>query len=75
MKHAHCRRAGVVVDLRGQELALHVWDDGRGFDPDAAHQGNGIRNLRTRVSRLQGRLTVASEPGQGTHVRLAIDIR
>ena len=75
MKHAHCRRAGVVVDLRGRELALHVWDDGRGFDPDAAHQGNGIRNLRTRVSRLQGRLTVASEPGQGTHVRLAIDIR
>lgn len=75
MKHACCQRAGVVLDLRGRELTLRVWDNGRGFDPDGIHQGNGIRNLRTRVARLRGRLTLMSAPEQGTDILLAIDIR
>jgi ligand-binding sensor domain-containing protein/signal transduction histidine kinase len=75
VKHAHCKRAGVALGWRGRQLTLRVWDDGRGFDPAAVHQGNGLRNLRTRVAALDGRLAIVSAPGHGTEVTLAADLR
>jgi signal transduction histidine kinase/ligand-binding sensor domain-containing protein len=75
VKHAHARRASVSFSLRGRRLAVRVWDDGRGFDPEAAHAGNGLRSLRRRVAALGGELTIISATGQGTEIVLQMDIR
>ena len=65
----------VQVDLRYEpdELALTVRDDGLGFDPTAAlaRDGHyGLRGIEERALALGGRLTITSNPGEGTTVML-----
>jgi two-component system sensor histidine kinase DegS len=60
------------------QRVLEVGDDGRGFD--AQHLGGearprhfGLRFMRERSDLLGARLTIDSNPGQGTVVRLAVN--
>jgi signal transduction histidine kinase len=43
-----------------------VYDDGRGFDPAAPHDGVGLRNMRDRLDALDGRLAITAAPGRGS---------
>jgi signal transduction histidine kinase len=60
--------AGVAIRLHesGTELRFEVRDDGPGFDPAAAHNGVGLRNMRDRLDALHGRLEITAAPGRGS---------
>lgn len=60
----------VRVDVQGQFTGLRivVQDDGRGFHSQASPSGVGLTSMRTRAEGVEGRLTVSSQPGQGTRV-------
>lgn len=51
-----------------------VRDDGRGFQPDACIQGNGLNNLRERAKLLGSRVRIESRPDQGTVVELTVRV-
>jgi signal transduction histidine kinase len=80
LRHAAPTRIGLtlqpVLAAPGSPLAtpwmLEIIDDGRGFDPAShpATQGHGLLNLHHRCAELGGNLTVTSQPGRGTTVRL-----
>jgi two-component system, NarL family, sensor histidine kinase NreB len=53
-------------------LRLTLRDNGRGFDPAAAHDGHGLVSLRGRARGLGGQLEISSSPGQGTTVILSV---
>jgi signal transduction histidine kinase len=53
---------------------LVVDDDGIGFDPEAAPEGMGLRNVSQRVEALQGKLTIESTPADGTTVSVTIPL-
>jgi signal transduction histidine kinase len=60
----------------GDAVRLEVDDDGRGFDPaSVGGAGRGLGNLRARAARLGGRTEIASVPGEGTTVRVAIPVQ
>lgn len=74
-KHANARRAWVKIVLVGDGLLrVAVSDDGRGFDPDAAEKRGhyGLSIMRERAEAVGARLTLKSQPGQGTEI--AIDV-
>lgn len=56
----------------GEEIALYVRDNGRGFDPEqletaAMHNNSfGLFHVRQRMGLLGGVLKVDSSPGQGS---------
>lgn len=67
-KHAPGARATVELEQAGGELSVRVSDDGPGgADPD----GGGISGLSSRVSALDGRLTVTST-AQGTTIDVGL---
>ena len=75
----HAPGARVTVDLRygPEQLALVVRDDGPGFSPAAAlaKPGHyGLRGMQERALALGGRLTIASNPGEGTTVTLTVPL-
>jgi signal transduction histidine kinase len=73
-RHAGATRVGVTLSYLGDEVALDVRDDGRGFDPEglcpAGSQpgGVGLTIMRQRVEGLSGSLRIESEPGAGTGI-------
>ena len=76
-KHARAGSVQVRVAREGGEMVLSVQDDGVGFqlsDPRKP-QSLGLVGLRERAHLLQGKLSVASAPGQGTRVEARIPVR
>lgn len=72
-KYAQARTAVVRVELTERELVVTLKDDGVGFAPgDLLGTGNGLGNLRARLSALGGSADIASVVGQGTTVTLRL---
>ncbi len=68
VKHAGARQAVVTLRLC-DPVRLTVADDGSGFDPGAVTADHlGLRIMRERAEAIGARLTVYSEPGEGTQV-------
>jgi two-component system sensor histidine kinase UhpB len=68
-RHSGAKNVSVRLIREGDDLVADVTDDGRGFGP-GAEPGGGTRSMRERAAALRGELTVESEPGRGTTVRL-----
>lgn len=71
-KHAGECRAVVEVIEDDRTILVTVRDDGRGFDPDAAHEGFGLHGIRERVELFGGTLAIDSGPGSGTTIALTL---
>lgn len=69
LRHSGAGEVRLDAALRGRRLEVTVRDDGRGFDPAAAAEGEGLRNMRRRAAAIGGRLEIESSPGRGTVVR------
>ena len=67
----------ISVALRedADELRFDVADDGPGFDSSGTHEGTGLQNMRDRLGALDGRLSIVTEPGQGTVVSGSVPLR
>jgi signal transduction histidine kinase len=71
LKHAGAARAWVTVARAGEQVAVEIRDDGRGFNPATEHPGHfGLESMRSRAAEIGAQLTIASEPAQGTLVRV-----
>jgi signal transduction histidine kinase len=66
-KHAHASAVSVSIGCHDDSLVVEVEDDGVGGAQPKA--GSGLSGLADRVHALDGRLTIESEPGFGTHLR------
>jgi signal transduction histidine kinase len=81
VRHSDAARVVIRLSLADGRLALDIEDDGRGFTPPAGNgpapersRGNGLRNLRSRMSELGGRCEIHSVPGQGTKIHLEVPL-
>jgi two-component system nitrate/nitrite sensor histidine kinase NarX len=68
----HARASAVSVSLRSDAVVeLIVSDNGRGFTLEPNKSGSlGLKIMRERADKIDGRLTVQSVPGHGTTVRV-----
>jgi signal transduction histidine kinase len=76
IKYAKATQVAVSVTCHDKQLQVEVRDNGIGFDPEAVERtesgGFGLFGIRERVSYIQGSLTIASAPGQGTHATIIV---
>ncbi|WP_245812142.1 GAF domain-containing sensor histidine kinase [Actinophytocola xinjiangensis] len=75
LRHADATRVAVRMVVHNGSVELTVSDDGSGFDPRSAHGAGrrlGLASMRERARATGGVLTVRSEPGAGTTVRLVV---
>ncbi|ALE93364.1 histidine kinase [Arthrobacter alpinus] len=81
--HAKAGVAVVSLAYLGTEVALDVYDDGRGFDPESLANavatrsdgsGFGLKSLAERVSAQNGTLEIESAPGEGTVVAVRLPL-
>ncbi|HEY7598088.1 MAG TPA: GAF domain-containing sensor histidine kinase [Actinophytocola sp.] len=75
LRHAGASRIDVKMVTDKGTVVLEVRDDGAGFEPRSAEGAGrrlGLTSMRERARSAGGRLDVASGPGRGTTVRLAV---
>jgi signal transduction histidine kinase len=76
LKHAAPTSVTVRICADENGVVLEVSDDGRGFDLGSisAEGGMGLISMRERTERLGGTLDVKSVPGEGTSVRVKLEV-
>lgn len=73
LRHANARSVTVRLRRRRAGLVFEISDDGRGFDEQqVGNSGRGLRNMRERAEKIGARLTIASQVGKGTTVRVML---
>ena len=70
LRHAEASRIHIHITKTEKALRMSVIDDGTGFDANAIRAGRGMRSLRERAAKLGADLSLVSEVGNGTEVRL-----
>lgn len=77
-KHADTQRASLQLSYQGQLVRLCVEDHGCGMaqEPEqiAVGQRLGLRTMHDRAALLGGRVSITSEPGQGTRIVVEVPL-
>ena len=69
LKHAHATGIDFTIAAENGLLILTIQDNGVGMaDTENNFKGNGIKNMRFRVEKIHGELTINSELGVGTSI-------
>jgi hypothetical protein len=75
VKHAGTDVAWIRMRSEPGVVSVSVADKGCGFDPEACHQGFGLKeSVRERMRSVGGRAEVLSTPGGGTIVTLTVPV-
>lgn len=73
LKHAFARHITVQLLVNDETALISVDDDGKGgVSEETEKTGNGIANIRSRITYLGGQVMWQSEPGHGTSVMISL---
>lgn len=74
LRHAQASDFEVHLLFEPGEIRLDLRDNGRGFDPERKSDGFGLLGVRERVQAMEGRMTLVSAEGRGTHFSIALPL-
>lgn len=81
-KHSGATLAAVTLehvaaraDTAVGELILTIKDNGVGFDATTTRRGLGLVGISERAGALHGKLTLATQPGHGTELKLSCNLQ
>jgi len=76
VKHSKANEVTIWLRFEDQRVSLEVMDDGIGFDMMTVKKsgGLGIKSMQERVKQIEGEITIESTPGEGTSVRVVVEI-
>ncbi|MCE7042753.1 two-component regulator propeller domain-containing protein [Dyadobacter sp. CY312] len=69
-KYAECSALNVIINYENDGVIMIIRDNGRGFDPANARQGNGLTNMQQRAAQMKAKLLIQSEREGGTTISL-----
>jgi signal transduction histidine kinase len=75
LRHGEADTVEVTIDDDDHNVVIKVEDDGIGFDQAAMPDGMGLQNMRSRVERLGGVMTIVSKIGGGTTLQLWLPVK
>ncbi|MEX2159852.1 MAG: GAF domain-containing sensor histidine kinase [Dehalococcoidia bacterium] len=73
-KHAKAKRVSASLERYNGTLKMIIADDGSGFDPALPSSGLGLHNVRERIERLGGTLSLESSPRDGTRIVVEVPV-
>lgn len=74
VRHAEAQHVTVSITPDEEKIFIEIIDDGIGFDVNAVETEHhfGIQGMRERVSMIGGEMTLTSQHGQGTTIKIML---
>jgi len=73
-KYANATKIGLVLDVDEGFLQLEINDNGVGFNVSKVKNGIGLKNMKSRAEAMKGGISIASEKGKGTNIKLKVPL-
>ena len=74
-KHSKAATVTVILQIDGQFLSYEIKDDGVGFDIALKNEvGNGLANMKSRISDIGGEFHIVSDAKAGTRIHFKVPI-
>jgi Y_Y_Y domain/Histidine kinase len=70
LKYANCTHVLIEIGTKNSHFKLKISDNGVGFDCSKESTRNGIKNMKNRAEKLNGKLNIDSEIQKGTKIGL-----
>ena len=67
-KHAEATEVKIAFERKKELLKINISDNGKGFDTQQLHEGNGLHNLQKRAKESHFELKINSGKGKGTNI-------
>lgn len=77
-RHAQVLEAWLEIWIEDRALVLQILDEGVGFNPQEIKEmrsATGLSGMTERAQLLGGELSIDSEPGEGTVIRLKLPLK
>ena len=76
-KHSKAKHTTMALTAGEGTVMLAIADDGIGFDPAvvSGRGGLGLVGMKERARLVNGKLTIAAQPGHGTRIALEVPLR
>jgi signal transduction histidine kinase len=74
IKYANAKNVYLNFDLENNSLTLYLSDDGVGFDIKKRRNGIGLKNIKSRVKKLDGICEISSTLNKGTEINIQIPL-
>ncbi len=75
IKHAKASLVTFNFNIEGNRLHLNIIDNGIGFNTNTTYEGIGLKNIQSRISKLNGSVCFEPENGKGTTVVIQLPIK
>jgi signal transduction histidine kinase len=72
VRHSRCSEVSISLRPDGSWLVLEIVDNGIGFDPTVASEGQGLMSMRRRANGLDGTFEIESGASRGTTLRVRV---
>lgn len=74
--HKYAKANNVEINFlqEGELLLVEIIDDGEGFNPKNKTKGIGLKNIESRVTKLNGEVQIISSRGNGTIIKMTIPL-
>ena len=73
-KHAYASNVSVNFKKIENSLNVEIVDDGVGFGNGKVRDGIGLKNIKSRIKEIDGKLSFDSEKGKGTKISVSIEL-
>lgn len=74
IKHSECTAIGISLHKNHHNIEMKITDNGKGFNHENSHSGNGLDNIRQRATEIGGELTIDHPNETGTSVSLVFPL-
>ncbi|MCD2258071.1 tetratricopeptide repeat protein [Psychroserpens sp. XSD401] len=74
IKYAQAKNIDVTFSIHEGDLLMKISDNGKGFNVNRRKKGIGLKNMKTRVEKLNGEFRINSQPYIGTLIETQIPI-
>lgn len=72
IKYAFAKKVSVTFFLNNKNLVAVLKDDGIGFNINKKRKGIGLKNMASRIEKLNGEFNIHSKPNEGTTIKIQI---
>jgi len=74
IKHANAKNVTLDFSTNESQLWVQIKDDGVGFNLRKSRKGIGLKNMKSRVEKLNGSLEIQSAMNKGTQIHIKIPL-